>query len=160
MLPIFWMSGGSSIDQSLFLVMVMTCQAFRTVIWGGVRRYLQPVWHYASLVLAMSNDMREDLLRLGCPDEKIRIHYHGINLEQFKYVERELAPPIRLLFVGSLSDRKGVEDVLRAFAQVAKQRTQVELRIVGDGLLRSKLEQLVRAWGLENRVSFAGLYPP
>jgi colanic acid/amylovoran biosynthesis glycosyltransferase len=123
--------------------------------WG--RRYLQSVWRHASLVLAMSNDMREDLLRLGCPDEKIRIHYHGINLAKFKYVERDLtAPVVRLLFAGSLSDRKGVQDVLYAFAQVAKQHPQVELRFVGSGLLRSKLEQLARAWGLEGRVSFAG----
>jgi len=55
-----------------------------------------------------------------------------------------------------LVDRKGVEDVLRAFAQIAKQRPQLELRFVGSGPLRSKLEQLARAHGLENRVSFAG----
>lgn len=123
--------------------------------WG--RHYLQPVWRCASLILAMSNDMREDLLRLGCPDEKIRVHYHGINLAQFKYVERDVtATPVRILFVGSLVDRKGVEDVLRAFAQIAKQRPQLGLRFVGSGPLRSKLEQLVRTWGLDNRISFAG----
>jgi len=67
--------------------------------WG--RHYLQPVWRYASLILAYSNDMREDLLRLGCPDEKIRLHYHGINLARFKYVERDLTTtPVRILFVG------------------------------------------------------------
>jgi colanic acid/amylovoran biosynthesis glycosyltransferase len=123
--------------------------------WG--RHYLQPVWRYANLILAMSRDMREDLLRLGCPDEKIRVHYHGINLAQFKYVERELtATPVRILFVGSLSDRKGVEDVLRAFVHIAKERPKLELRLVGSGSLRSKLEQLVRMWGLENQVTFAG----
>jgi colanic acid/amylovoran biosynthesis glycosyltransferase len=123
--------------------------------WG--RRYLQRVWRYASLILAMSNDMREDLLNLGCPDEKISIHYYGIDLARFKYVERDSAViPVRILFVGSLSDRKGVEDVFYAFAQIAKQRPQLELRFVGSGPLRSKLEQLTRAWGLEHRVSFAG----
>jgi colanic acid/amylovoran biosynthesis glycosyltransferase len=123
--------------------------------WG--RHYLQPVWRYATLILAMSKDMRADLLRLGCPDEKIRVHYHGINLARFKYVERaSTATPVRILFVGSFSDRKGVEDVLRAFVQLAKERPQLELRLVGSGTLRSKLEQLVRMWGLENQVSFAG----
>lgn len=123
--------------------------------WG--RHYLQPVWRYASLILAMSNDMREDLLRLGCPDEKIRVHYHGINLARFKYVERDLTTtPIRILSVGSLVDRKGGEDVLRAFAQIANQCPQVELRFVGTGPLRSKLEQMVQTWAIEKRVSFAG----
>lgn len=123
--------------------------------WG--RHYLQPVWRYASLMLAMTNDMREDLLRLGCPDEKIRVHYHGINLARFKYVERNLRmAPVRILFAGSLTDRKGVEDVLHAFAQIANQAPQLELRFVGSGPLRSKLEKLVRTWGIEDRVSFAG----
>lgn len=126
--------------------------------WG--RRYLQPVWRYATLVLAMSNDMREDLLRIGCPDEKIRIHYHGINLTRFNFIERELKPsPIRLLFVGGLANRKGVEDVLRAFSKLAQQRPHLELRIVGAGYLRDSLEQMVHTWGLNNRVSFAGFVP-
>jgi colanic acid/amylovoran biosynthesis glycosyltransferase len=148
--------------QQLNRPLVVSCYGYdvssfpyRYLGWGW--RYLQPVWRNASLVLAMSNDMREDLLRLGCPDEKIRIHYHGINLARFKYVERSLTVHlVRILFVGSLSDRKGVEDVLRAFAQVAKQHPQVELRFVGSGFLRSKLQQLARSWGLEDRVSFAG----
>jgi len=105
----------------------------------------------------MSNDMREDLLRLGCPDAKIRIHYYGIDLAQFKYVERDsTATPVRILFVGSLTDRKGVEDVLCAFAQLAKQHPQLELRFVGSGPLRSTLERLARTWGIGDRVSFAG----
>ena len=66
----------------------------------------------------------------------------------------------RFLFVYCLSalcaDRKGVEDILRAFAQIANHHPQLELRFVGSGPLRSKLEQLARTWGLENRVSFAG----
>ena len=123
--------------------------------WG--RRYLQPVWRYASLILAMSNDMREDLLRLGCPDEKIRLHYHGINLSRFRYVERDQSKtPVRILFVGSLFDHKGVDDVLLAFAQIANKCPQLELRFVGSGQQRPKLERLVYKWNLENRVSFAG----
>jgi colanic acid/amylovoran biosynthesis glycosyltransferase len=123
--------------------------------WG--RHYLQPVWHCASLMLAMTNDMREDLLRLGCPDEKIRVHYHGVNLEKFRHVERNsTATPVRILFAGSLTDRKGVIDVLRAFAQIVNESPKIELRFVGSGPLRPNLEQLVRTWRIENQVSFAG----
>ena len=126
--------------------------------WG--KHYLEPVWRYANLILAMSNDMREDLLRLNCPDDKIRIHYHGINLVKFQYKERNLTVyPIRIIFVGSLTERKGVLDILRAFIQITKQRPQVELRFVGDGYLRTRLEQMALDWGVENRVSFAGFVP-
>lgn len=124
---------------------------------GLGRYYLETVWRYASLVLAMSNDMRNDLLYLGCPTEKIRVHYHGINLTRFRYVDRNLQlNPIRILFVGSLMARKGVEDVLIAFAKIAKHRSQIELRFVGSGPLREKLENLARSWEIDNQVSFAG----
>jgi len=152
----------SNVWRQVHLPVVVSCYGYdissfpnRYGGWGG--HYLQKVWRFASLILAMSNDMREDLLRLGCPDEKIRVHYHGINLERFKYVDRGSdVKKVRILFVGSLTRRKGVEDILRAFAQIAKQRPQTELRFVGSGVIRSNLEQMARSWGLESRVSFAG----
>ncbi len=123
--------------------------------WG--HQYLYPVWRSAALVLAMSNDMREDLTSLGCPDEKIRVHYYGIDLDRFQYVKREQRDaPIRILFVGALTERKGVKDVLDAFAQITKECPNLELRFVGSGPLSEKLEQQARACGLENKVSFAG----
>jgi colanic acid/amylovoran biosynthesis glycosyltransferase len=152
----------SSVWRQVHRPIVVSCYGYditsfpnKYLGWG--RQYLQTVWRFASLILAMSNDMREDLLRLGCPDEKIKVHYHGINLSQFKYVERDSrATPVRILFVGKLTDRKGVEDVLCAFAQIAKQRPQLELRFVGSGPLQSTLEQIARARGIEKQVSFAG----
>ena len=98
----------SGVWRPIHRPLVVSCYGYdvssfpnRYLGWG--RHYLRPVWRYASLILAMSNDMREDLLRIGCPDEKIRVHYHGIDLAQFKYVERDsTATPVRILFVGSL----------------------------------------------------------
>jgi colanic acid/amylovoran biosynthesis glycosyltransferase len=123
--------------------------------WG--RQYLRPVWRDADLILAMSQDMRGDLLHLGCPPEKIRVHYHGINLARFPSVERAFpSSSVRILFVGSLYARKGVEDVLRAFAELAGARPKADLRFVGQGPLYSNLKELARTLGLESRVSFAG----
>ncbi len=126
--------------------------------WGG--RYLQQVWRNADCVLAMSNDMRSDLLSLGCPDKKIRTHYHGINLTRFTYSERTNGNAhLRLLFAGSLANRKGVEDALRAYAQLSDRYPQLEMRILGAGYLRPKLDQLVSEWGLVSRVTFGGFVP-
>jgi colanic acid/amylovoran biosynthesis glycosyltransferase len=108
--------------------------------------------------LAMSNDMRDDLVSLGCPPEKIRVHYHGINLQRFPRLVRPAAPEtVRVLFVGSLGDeRKGVEDVIRAFAQAAHDRPHLELRLVGTGRLQDRFAALARELGVAGRVAFAG----
>ncbi len=148
----------SKITGLLNLPLVVSCygydvSSFPTRYYGFGQRYLRSVWRNACLVLAMTDDMRQDILNLGCPDNKIRIHYHGINLSRFKFIERDRAKAfLRILFVGNLTDRKGVEDVLEAFAQIAAQYPEVQLRFVGNGQLRAKLEQQTISWDSENEL--------
>jgi len=59
------------------------------------------------------------------------------------------------LYVGRLSPEKGVHTLLAAWARLS---SQVPLQIVGDGPLRTELEQSVRQRGLTN-VSFRGNLP-
>ncbi|MCC6176376.1 MAG: glycosyltransferase [Chloroflexi bacterium] len=128
---------------------------------GYGRRYLRPCWEAADRILAMSEDMRADLIRIGCPAEKIRVHYHGIDLRRFPYHRRDHNPErVRILFAGSLSaERKGVRDTLHAFAAVFREYPESELRIAGDGTFRGDYEQLARSLGIRERVSFAGFVP-
>ena len=123
---------------------------------GLGRHYLHRVWQSADVVLAMSNDMRFSLLQLGCPSEKIRVHYHGIDLTRFVFQSRtSTSDQVIILFVGSLDvEKKGVEYLIRAFAEVANRRPHVQLRLIGKG--QENAEKLVRSFGLENKVSFGG----
>jgi glycosyltransferase involved in cell wall biosynthesis len=63
---------------------------------------------------------------------------------------------VRVLNVGELTARKGVEYLVRAFAELPP---GYELRVVGDGPLRSDLERLTADLGLGSRVEFAGRIP-
>lgn len=62
----------------------------------------------------------------------------------------------RIVFLGRLVERKGVEYLIRAFAKLAANMPEVELIIAGDGPLRSKLESVVKENGIENAVNFLG----
>jgi glycosyltransferase involved in cell wall biosynthesis len=66
------------------------------------------------------------------------------------------SPDLRLLFVGSLTERKGVELLLKAFRPAAEKHPGIRLRIVGDGPLRPRLEQAAAGLGLRDKVEFAG----
>jgi len=68
------------------------------------------------------------------------------------------AGPLRLLFVGRLVQRKGVEYLVEALALVRKARP-AELTIVGEGEWRSTIQETAQRAGVERHVRFAGSVP-
>ena len=64
--------------------------------------------------------------------------------------------PMRLLFVGRLSEQKNVENCIRAVRIALDAGAPLSLDIVGDGDLKSGLVEVARSLGLQNRVVFHG----
>lgn len=62
----------------------------------------------------------------------------------------------RILYVGDLSEKKGVDHLLRAMTQLPEEN---HLHIVGDGPKRAPLESLARSLGISDRVTFTGRIP-
>jgi colanic acid/amylovoran biosynthesis glycosyltransferase len=97
------------------------------------RRYLR-LWRAGALFLVEGNASREQLLRLGCPPEKARVHHLGIPLARYPWRARALAPdePLRLLTVGRFSEKKGIPDAVRAVARLVRAGERVQLTVIGD----------------------------
>lgn len=64
----------------------------------------------------------------------------------------------RLLYVGSLEERKGLPALLAAFREVLAVRPATSLTLIGDGD-RATYEQRCRAWGIDRQVRFLGFQP-
>lgn len=67
--------------------------------------------------------------------------------------------PLRLLFVGRLVERKGVEVLVRAAARLAERR-DVRLVVVGEGKREAEIRRTAREVGLEGRVEMTGRVSP
>lgn len=81
---------------------------------------------------------------------------------QAEQVRSSLQTPLDanvLIYVGSLTQEKRLDRLLAAYGRVAAQVESVYLWIVGDGPLRSELEERVRVSGLERSVRFVGIQP-
>lgn len=120
-------------------------------------RYRERLFHEASAFICVSHFIRDAALRAGFPESKLRVHYTGIDCEQFSAIDVERDPKL-ILFVGRLVEKKGCEYLLRAMALVQSHDRDAHLEIIGDGPLRSRLESL--ASELSIRARFRGVQSP
>jgi glycosyltransferase involved in cell wall biosynthesis len=101
------------------------------------------------------------MVELGMPEEKIAVHYTGVDLDLFKPLDRAsakarlgVAGPL-LLSTGALIPLKGQRLVIEALAQLPA----ATLILAGDGAERGALEALARKGGVSGRVRFTGNVP-
>ena len=118
------------------------------------QRRLRLVFREAKCIVAVSEFIRSQLIEKGCPPEKIKVHYIGVDVDKFKPDPNIKRQPI-VLFVGRLVEKKGCEYLIRAMSQVQKTMPDVKLVIIGNGDLRPKLEKL--ATDLLSNYSFLGV---
>lgn len=139
------------------------CTSFPNRWKGFGRRWLQERLFKndgITAFTAMSPDMKEDLIKLGCPEEKIIVHYHGSDPRPF-YQERMYTnkSDIRLLIVSSLTEKKGHLFLLEAFKKAASATSRnLQLHIAGDGELRENIETFIKEKSIKN-VHLHGLIP-
>lgn len=122
------------------------------------RRYAQ-LFAEGDLFLALSEDMKKDLVAIGCPASKIRIYRLGIDLHDFSPIDRPARETVTILTIARLVEKKGIDVLIRAHARLVTKGLPVRLRIVGDGPLRDSLVALARELGVADRVDFAGRVP-
>lgn len=78
---------------------------------------------------------------------------HGVDLGRFAVTEEPSTPPVRLLAVGRLVEKKGFDVLIDALSRVDE---AVTLRVIGDGPALAHLASRAAALGLARRVTFAG----
>jgi glycosyltransferase involved in cell wall biosynthesis len=103
------------------------------------------------------------------PREKYQVVYSGMDLRSFTEAERspalraELGIPPSAPVVGMVArlfELKGHDTLIAAARRVLANFPDVVFLLVGDGVLRPKLEAEVARLGMGNHFVFAGLVPP
>jgi glycosyltransferase involved in cell wall biosynthesis len=111
----------------------------------------------ADRVIAVSQFIANALRAAGCPDEKITLHYIGVDTQKFTPATAPRSEN-EVLFVGRLVDKKGVIHLVRAMAAVRKSVPDASLTIAGDGPLREGLAREAEA--LKVPATFLGVQTP
>ncbi|MES2978491.1 MAG: glycosyltransferase family 4 protein [Pseudomonadota bacterium] len=92
---------------------------------------------------------------LGVSPERVEIIINGVPEPTQPRRVAAFGQPQRVLFVGNLSERKGVSDLLQALALPTFNRTGVDVTIAGGGDVKG-YEEKARALGVDGFVHFAG----
>jgi glycosyltransferase involved in cell wall biosynthesis len=112
------------------------------------------------LVIAPSQAVAARLRRRHVPRHKIRVVLNG-TLGSPRTVGHQATIPASLcrpavVTVAGMYKRKGISDLIDAFAQVASELPSSHLYIVGEGPDRAEFEAQARATGIAERIHFTG----
>jgi glycosyltransferase involved in cell wall biosynthesis len=84
-------------------------------------------------------------------------HEHVINLDKFRVKNNLTDRQNTIGYIGRLSSEKGVEKFVQSLPIIfGNQKSNYQVMIGGDGLLRSKIENSIHEQGLLNRVEMTG----
>jgi glycosyltransferase involved in cell wall biosynthesis len=119
----------------------------------------------ADLIVTVSYAMKEELMKLGFPKDKIQVCYNGVDPQKYnpETVSAEEAKRIRnsygikddelmILFVGRLVGVKGIDKLIMAMPHVLQKNPKTKLVILGVGDLQDYIVNLVRTMRLQDSV--------
>lgn len=139
-LPVLMTARGSDVNVAL-----RERVAGRSIRWAAGR---------AAAIIAVSGALRDVMVAQGIPAERITVLRNGVDLDLFKPGEHAALRAelgingLTLLAVGNLVVEKGVDLVLRAFAELP----QARLVVIGSGPEAGPLRALAGTLGVGDRI--------
>ena len=120
---------------------------------------------FFDLIVAISPDVRNELIAAGIQADRITIIDNGISLGSAECGDARGEARSRLGLsdgdsvigcIASLTIEKAHKDLIRAFADLAKSRPEMKLVLVGDGNELENLKNMASELSMSDRIVFAG----
>ncbi|PYU39246.1 MAG: hypothetical protein DMG54_27630 [Acidobacteria bacterium] len=123
------------------------------------------VWRRTDLVIAVSEEVSRHLTKAGASSARIQVLPNGVDAGWFTAGAEVLLPRKHLNlenrfvigFVGSFKPWHGADFLLAAFEDFHRLEPSSHLLMIGDGPLKSSLQDRIRQAGLEKAVTFTGV---
>lgn len=122
------------------------------------------VWKNAEYIIANSNGLKKLAEQTAHKiRKKVYVIQNGVDLEQFNHNAPHEQNKITILFVGRLTEQKGISSLVEAVKKITNQCPELYnvfcCKIIGDGPLKNKLEESVKKNGLLDIIKFIGWLP-
>jgi glycosyltransferase involved in cell wall biosynthesis len=136
--------------------------------WGRMKLRWFLLGRFCDRVIAVSEKTRRHYLQAGgLPHDKVITLYNGVDISRFNKMDetqtvklrKELQLPLSsqiIMTVAVLREPKGIQFMIRALPAILEQCPDVHYLIVGDGVHRAALSDLVAGLAIKDHVTFAG----
>lgn len=113
----------------------------------------EPVWierfkelfSHGDVFLVEGPALRQRLVDIGCPIEKIKIRTLGVDIAEILFKKKDFSGRLKVLMVGRFVEKKGLVDGLSGCANAIKAGTELKVTIVGDSTGDPASEQIKEA---------------
>ena len=116
------------------------------------------VFKYAFKIIVVSKQMGINLIKLGCPANKIELAVYGPNPIYFE--NSPILESQQFLAVGRFTGKKAPNLTILAFKKVVTTFPSAKLIMVGDGELFESCKKLARELLLDKHIGFTGVLSP
>lgn len=115
----------------------------------------------AQAVTAISFYIKEQILNLDAPFNKVHFIPNGVFFNEFKAPKMDQShtrkDDLYILYLGSLIKRKGVKFLIQAFSAIKRGYPLLRLKIVGEGNDVTNLKEIASKLNLNNNIEFLGI---
>jgi glycosyltransferase involved in cell wall biosynthesis len=122
-----------------------------------IRKLAGSVFRGAARITTVSSFLAEDIRRM-LPGLQSSVQVTPMPVDVNTFLpgagSKKVEPP-RILFAGNLVPTKGVDVLLRAFAELQYRGIACQLKILGEGAARSELETLARELGIASSLTWS-----
>jgi glycosyltransferase involved in cell wall biosynthesis len=119
----------------------------------------------ADMIITVSYSMKEHLINIGYPQNKINVVWNGCNPNTYRQenVNKSLVSSLKqrysvqdgekvVLFIGRLTEIKGIKNLVIGFNEVLKEYPSTRLVILGKGEQYDELVMLIKRFGISEKV--------
>jgi colanic acid/amylovoran biosynthesis glycosyltransferase len=125
----------------------------------------QKLFEGGHMFLVEGPHMRQQLIQLGCPPEKVQVQRLGVDLDVLPFTPRRIRDDgiIHILSAARFKEKKGLVFAIEAFSRLCSYYENIRLTVIGDALdsqseqtIKDQLHSIVEEHNIKDKVYFLG----
>lgn len=125
-------------------------------VWNESKEIMRPVLETSDVVTCVSKALENDLRGVAPNLKYIMTVYTGIDIKLINSVSCTETEKNYIVSLRRLIPSKGIDILIKAFKDIAKEYPQTKLLIAGEGSEEKNLKTLVKDLNLDNKIKFIG----